>query len=179
MLTMQTRSKTSMARQVVFTQTSGNENEHRKWANKIKQTNQAIKQIKQTNTIAKRSIYLALGKPSKQVVIKRTSGKRKRAPNTGPIKSNKENEAINRSSKPTKLTRHGHGLHGSVTARTPRFTARTPRSRRARFGHGARATVTACTSQSLCAWRGTAGTVDTAGPAASATRLLQRAQRSG
>ena len=44
-----------MARQVVFKQTSGNEGEHRKCANKIKQTNQAIKQIKQTNRSSKQA----------------------------------------------------------------------------------------------------------------------------
>jgi hypothetical protein len=69
-----------MARQVVFKQISGNESEHRKWANKFKQTNQAIKHIKQTNKIAKRSIYLAL--PLALALVKassvqHTSGKRK------------------------------------------------------------------------------------------------------
>jgi hypothetical protein len=48
-----------MARQVVFKQTRGNESEHRKWANKIKQTNQAIKQIKQTKSPSG-SVHLAL-----------------------------------------------------------------------------------------------------------------------
>jgi len=79
----------------------------------------------------------------------------------------------------SRRARIGHGVHGSVTARTPRCTARTPRSQRARCGHGAHASVTACTSRSLCARRSTASTVSTAGPAASATRLSQRAQRSG
>jgi hypothetical protein len=84
-----------------------------------------------------------------------------------------------------------HSARGSVTARTPRswrarsghgahasVTARTLRPRRSRCGHGARATVTACKSQSLCARRGTPGTVETAGPAASAAQLTRRAQRS-
>jgi hypothetical protein len=70
----------------------------------------------------------------------------------------------------SRRARFGHGAHASVTARTLR-------SWRARFGHGARATATACTSPSLCARRGMAGTVDTAGPAASAARLTRRAQR--
>jgi hypothetical protein len=86
--------------------------------------------------------------------------------------------------------RFGHGTYTTVTARTLRsrrarygrcahasVTARTLRSRRARFGHGAHASVTACTSRWLCSRRGTAGTVDTAGPAASAARLTRRAQR--
>jgi hypothetical protein len=60
-----------------------NKSEHRKWANKIKQTNQAIEQIKQTNKIAKGSIYLALVKASRQVAFKQTSGKQKRASKMG------------------------------------------------------------------------------------------------
>ncbi len=102
---MQTRSKTSMARQVVFSKQAEtkasienvpiNPNKQIKQSNRSsKQTDQANKQINHTNKNAKGSIYLALGKPSRQVEVKRTSGKRKRASNTGPIKSNQENEAI-------------------------------------------------------------------------------------
>ncbi len=57
---MQIRSKTSMARQDICKQISGNDSEHRTWADKFKQTNQAIQQIKHTNKNAKGSIYLAL-----------------------------------------------------------------------------------------------------------------------
>ena len=99
---MQTRGKTSMARQDIFKQASGNKSEHRKCANKFKQqikqsnrssnqtdqankqikqpnrsskqADQASKQIKQTHKIATGSIYLALSKPSRHVEIKRTSG---------------------------------------------------------------------------------------------------------
>jgi hypothetical protein len=49
-----------MARQDIFKQISRNESEHRKCANKFKQTNQAIQQIKHTNKNAKAGIYLAL-----------------------------------------------------------------------------------------------------------------------
>jgi hypothetical protein len=70
----------------------------------------------------------------------------------------------------SRRARFGHGTHAKVTACTLR-------SRRARFGHGAHASVTACTSRSLCARRGTAGTVDTEGPATSAAQLTRLGAR--
>ena len=115
-----------MARQVVFKQTSGNKSEHRRCANKFnksrKQTDQAIKQIKQTNRPSNRTDQAhkqikQTSKSSKQadhankenrkgkqftlLLASRPDKKKsngeaetKRASNTGPIKSNKENEAI-------------------------------------------------------------------------------------
>ena len=66
----------------------------------------------------------------------------------------------------TQRARISHGTHGTITACTDRSRRARLGARRARLGHGAHAAVTA-------------RTVGTAGPAASATRLLERAQRSG
>ena len=98
---MQTRGKTSMARQVAFKQTSGNKIEHRKCANKFKQqlkqsnrssnqTDQANKQIKQTNRSSKRT-----DRAIKQ--IKQTNRSNKQAD-----QASKQIKQASRSSKQTK-----------------------------------------------------------------------------
>jgi hypothetical protein len=93
-----------MARQDIFKQIRGNESEHRKCANKFKQTNQAIQQIKHTNKNAKGSIYLALTlalalvKASSVQTNKRQT---KASIENGTINSNKQIKQSNRTSKQT------------------------------------------------------------------------------
>ena len=92
-----------------------NKNEHRKWDNKFKQTNQAIQQNKQTNQFAKGSIYLALAlalalvKASRQAVFKQTSGKQKRESKMGQqIQTNKSSNPTDQTNKIDKRQRFLH-----------------------------------------------------------------------
>ncbi len=117
---MQTRSKTSMARHDIFKQIRGDESEHRKCANKFKQTNQAIQQNEHTNKKAKGSIHLALTlalapalglalalvKASRQAVFKQTSGKQKRESKVGQqIQTNKSSNQTDQTNKNDKRQR--------------------------------------------------------------------------
>jgi hypothetical protein len=102
---MQTRGKTSMARQVAFKQTSGNKSKHRKCANKFKQqlkqsnrsskqTDQANKQIKQTNRSSKhKQIKQQTDQANKQ--IKQTN------------RSNKQSDQASKQIKQTNKTATG------------------------------------------------------------------------
>ncbi len=118
---MQTRGKTSMARQIGFKQTSGNKSEHRKCASKIKQqikqsnrsskqTDQANKQIKQTSRSSKQAkspreafTFLSASRPDKKKSNEQAANKSE-CRMQGQQNRTRNMKQSNRSSKPTKST---------------------------------------------------------------------------